>query len=165
MRIARFQDPSGAVHFGTPDGGSRAMRLAGDLYGGLQPTEDSFPVKKWLSPVEPVNIYCIGLNYRAHAEETGAAIPDTPVIFMKPTTALNHPGADIRLPACCLHGPEVDYEAELAVIIGKTATNVSEAQALNHVLVGRADNNVTLRVSLIGQGKARSCRHSPLYVK
>ena len=58
-------------------------------------------IARLLAPLEPVNIFCIGLNYRAHAAETGAPIPEQPVIFMKPTSALAHPGEPILLPASC----------------------------------------------------------------
>jgi len=149
MRIARFQDPTGAVHFGIPGDeaqtGPEARRLAGDLYEGFAETGDMLQVHKWLAPLLPVNIYCIGLNYRAHAQETGAELPDNPVLFMKPTTAITDPGDPILLPVSCDHGPEVDYEAELAVVIGRTAKDVSEADALRHVLGYTCANDVSAR--------------------
>lgn len=145
MRIARFQASDGAVHYGTPIDQSNARRLKGDIYGDLKETYDTLPVHKWLAPVDPVNIYCIGLNYRAHAEETGAPIPKQPVIFMKPTTALTHPAEPIPLPACCERGPEVDYEAELTVVIGREAKNVPVERALEHVLGYTCANDVSAR--------------------
>jgi 2-keto-4-pentenoate hydratase/2-oxohepta-3-ene-1,7-dioic acid hydratase in catechol pathway len=98
-----------------------------------------------LAPIIPVNVYGIGLNYRAHAEETGAAIPASPVIFMKPTTAITDPGEPIILPNACEHGPEVDYEAELAVVIGRTARDVSVASALDYVLGYTCANDISAR--------------------
>jgi acylpyruvate hydrolase len=84
-----------------------------------------------LCPVpRPGKIICIGLNYRAHAIEGGNPIPDYPAVFMRGTTSLAAPGAPIVYPVC---SDKLDYEAELAVIIGKTATNVSAADALGHV--------------------------------
>ena len=74
-----------------------------------------------------------------------ADVPTSPVVFMKPNTALNHPGAPIVLPAACEHGPEVDFEAELGVIIGRTARDVSEADALDHVLGYTCANDVSAR--------------------
>ncbi|MCX8086596.1 MAG: fumarylacetoacetate hydrolase family protein [Rhodocyclaceae bacterium] len=72
----------------------------------------------------------VGLNYRDHAKETGAAIPAEPVLFMKATTAINGPFDPIRLP----RGSQMtDYEAELGVVIGTTARYVEESQALGHV--------------------------------
>jgi len=150
MRIARFQDAAGAVHYGIPgDEGGRdqgyAFRLAGDLYAGLSETGERIAVNTWLSPLVPVNIFGIGLNYRAHAQETGAQIPECPILFMKPTTAVSGPGDPIVLPASCTHGPEVDFEAELAVVIGRTAKDVSEAQALDHVFGYTCANDVSAR--------------------
>jgi len=122
-----------------------ALGLMGELYTGLKETGEKVAVDKWLAPVVPVNIFGIGLNYRAHAQETGAQIPEHPVLFMKPTTTITDPGAPIVLPASCSHGPEVDYEAELGVVIGRTARGVSEARALEYVLGYTGANDVSAR--------------------
>jgi 2-keto-4-pentenoate hydratase/2-oxohepta-3-ene-1,7-dioic acid hydratase in catechol pathway len=145
MKIARFLDTKGTTHFGTPIDAGHARRLGGHLYEGLTETTDEFAVARWLAPIVPVNVYGIGLNYRAHAEETGAAIPTHPVVFMKPTTAITDPGEPILLPLACEHGPEVDYEAELAVIIGRTARDVPVEAALDHVLGYTCANDVSAR--------------------
>lgn len=78
----------------------------------------------------PGKIICIGLNYRAHAIEGGNAIPDYPAVFMRGPTSLVPAGGAIIYPEC---SDQLDYEAELAVVIGKTATNVSAAEALDYV--------------------------------
>ena len=84
-----------------------------------------------LPPVpNPGKTICIGLNYRAHAIEGGNAIPDYPAVFMRCTTSLAAPDAALIYPEC---SDKLDYEAELAVIIGKTATNVSATDALDYV--------------------------------
>ena len=84
-----------------------------------------------LAPVpNPGKLICIGLNYRAHAIEGGNPIPDYPAVFLRTTTSLADPGATMILPEC---SDKLDYEAELAVVIGKTATNVGAAEALDHV--------------------------------
>ena len=84
-----------------------------------------------LCPVpRPGKTICIGLNYRAHAIEGGNAIPDYPAVFMRGTTSLMPSGGDMIYPEC---SDKLDYEAELAVIIGRTATAVSAADALNYV--------------------------------
>jgi 2-keto-4-pentenoate hydratase/2-oxohepta-3-ene-1,7-dioic acid hydratase in catechol pathway len=145
MKIARFLDTHCAVHYGTPIDAGRARRLGGHLYEGLTETTDEIAVARWLAPITPVNVYGIGLNYRAHAEETGAAIPPNPVVFMKPTTAITDPGEPIILPNACEHGPEVDYEAELAVVIGRTARDVPVASALDYVLGYTCANDVSAR--------------------
>jgi 2-keto-4-pentenoate hydratase/2-oxohepta-3-ene-1,7-dioic acid hydratase in catechol pathway len=83
-----------------------------------------------LAPVpRPGKIICIGLNYRAHAEEGGNTIPDYPAVFMRGATSLVGPGGVMIYPEC---SDKLDYEAELAVVIGKTATNVG-AGALDYV--------------------------------
>jgi 2-keto-4-pentenoate hydratase/2-oxohepta-3-ene-1,7-dioic acid hydratase in catechol pathway len=145
MRIVRFIDPEGNIQFGRETGSCQAERLAGNLFEGLQPTGEIMPISKRLTPLAPVNIFCIGLNYRAHAAETGAVLPPHPVIFMKPTSALCHPGEEILLPACSRHGPEVDYEAELAVVIGKATRDVPVSEALDCVLGYTCANDVSAR--------------------
>ncbi len=145
MQIARFLDPDKREHLGMLTGPDTAERLRGDLYRGLEPDGTQLRVDSLLAPVVPPNIYCIGLNYRAHAEETGAPVPENPVVFMKPTSALNHPDTPIVIPASCDHGPEVDFEAELAVILKHPARDVPEHQALDYVLGYTAANDVSAR--------------------
>jgi 2-keto-4-pentenoate hydratase/2-oxohepta-3-ene-1,7-dioic acid hydratase in catechol pathway len=82
-------------------------------------------------PIErPWKIVCVGLNYRDHAEEQGVELPEAPLLFAKWPNTLIGPGEPIVLPA---EAQEVDFEAELGVVIGTTAKHVSEAQALDHV--------------------------------
>jgi 2-keto-4-pentenoate hydratase/2-oxohepta-3-ene-1,7-dioic acid hydratase in catechol pathway len=134
MQIIRFEDPEGRIYFGSRTDPGGVERLAGDPVAGFSPTGEQAEIVRLLAPVAPCNIFCVGLNYRAHAEETGATLPQHPIIFMKPTTAVIGPEAPILLPAACEHGPEVDYEAELAVVIGRTARDVPVSAALDHVL-------------------------------
>jgi 2-keto-4-pentenoate hydratase/2-oxohepta-3-ene-1,7-dioic acid hydratase in catechol pathway len=145
MKLIRFETADGRTLLGEPVDAHAARVLAGDLFGTLTPTGEIADIARLLAPVQPVNIFCIGLNYRAHAAETGAPLPEHPVVFMKPTTAVIGPGAPIPLPAACEHGPEVDYEAELAVVIGRTARNVPAARALDHVLGYTCANDVSAR--------------------
>jgi len=145
MRITRFIDDRGDTLFGLDRGDGTADRLRrSPLLGPIEPTGQVHAIAHRLAPLEPINILCIGLNYAAHAAEHGAAPPEHPCLFMKPTTALNHPGDPIVLPASS-RGPEVDYEAELAVVIGKTARDVREQDALDHVLGYTCANDVSAR--------------------
>ena len=157
MRIIRFidtngdtrlaDDVDGLVHLdGDEVGNGRVVLLEGDLYGGLRPAgeADTAAIAKLLAPVEPANIFCIGLNYREHALESGAEIPQKPVVFMKPTSTLNHPGDPILLPKV-EQGAETDYECELAVVIGKAARDVPEAEALDYVLGYTGGHDVSAR--------------------
>jgi len=84
-----------------------------------------------LAPIpDPQKIVCLGLNYRDHAAESGMEPPPEPVLFSKYATAIIGPGATIELPAC---SDQVDYEAELVVVVGKAGRDISEADALSHV--------------------------------
>ncbi len=145
MRIIRFQDPHGHEQLGIPAGNDIAERLRGNLYQDLKPDGTQLQIDTLLAPVAPPNIFCIGLNYREHALETGAPVPENPVVFMKPTSALAHPGEPIVIPASCNRGPEVDFEAELAVILKRAARNVPENAALDYVLGYTAANDVSAR--------------------
>ncbi len=145
MRIIRFIDNQGEEHLGLGQGDGTAALLDGELYGSLRPTGQSVEMRKVLAPVSPVNIFCVGLNYREHANETGAQLPPYPVIFMKPTTAVTNPGDPILLPKCSTRGPEVDFEGELAVVIGRTARDVTAREALSCVLGYTAANDVSAR--------------------
>jgi 2-keto-4-pentenoate hydratase/2-oxohepta-3-ene-1,7-dioic acid hydratase in catechol pathway len=145
MRIIRFLDPDGREAYGIPGQDGTAQRLQGELLEGLSLGGGRVPIARLLAPLVPCNIFCIGLNYPAHAAETGAQVPEHPVVFMKPTSALNHPGGPIPIPAACEHGPEVDFEAELAVVIGRRARDVAERTALSHVLGYTAANDVSAR--------------------
>ena len=93
--------------------------------------------------VDPQKIICIGLNYRDHAEETGQEIPKAPMWFAKFANSLIGSGEQIVLPAA--HPSRVDYEAELALVIGRTARNVGEADALSHLAGAMPFNDVSAR--------------------
>lgn len=102
-------------------------------------------VLRILPPIDPPAIYCIGLNYVDHAKEVGMPLPERPIVFTKTSnTLLGHRGA-IVIPAVARDPPEVDYEGELAVIIGAAAKNVSEARAMEHVLGFTVANDVSAR--------------------
>jgi len=146
MTLARCVDLHGRERWVEPLGPTRGLALVGtDPFSGLRPSDEEIEVRHWLAPLPPTTIFCVGLNYRAHAAETGAALPEQPVLFMKPVTTVTDPGSPIVLPAACEHGPEVDYEAELAVIIGKTARNVRSEDALEYVFGYTCANDVSAR--------------------
>lgn len=146
MKIIRFEDANGRVFLGRliGDDMKRAERLSGGLFdaGGPQPTGETLDIARVLAPLDPVNIHCIGLNYRRHADESNMAYPERPVLFLKPTTTVIGPNDPIVLPA---ESTEVDYECELAVVIGKAARDVSEDDALDYVLGYTAANDVSAR--------------------
>ena len=133
MRIIRFMDEAGQHRFGQIAENGNAILLEGDLITGLTQTNDIVKVQKLLAPVAPPAILCIGLNYHQHAQETGMEAPKYPVVFMKNPAAIANPQDPILLPSVCMQPPEVDYEAELAVVIGRAAKDVSTDEALSYV--------------------------------
>lgn len=151
MKVIRFEDNSGNIFWGEQVDDSTARLIKGDLFGEWEVTSGTTTVKKLLAPVTPVNLIAIGLNYRRHAAESGAQIPSEPLVFVKLTTSVTNPGDPIVLPASA--PDEVDWEAELAVIIGKTARKVSEADALKYVLGYTCANDVSARDCQIRRDK------------
>ncbi len=152
MRIARFIDGSGRECYGKPAGGGKAALLEGDIFLGLQETGKEVEMSRILAPIVPPVIIGIGLNYHKHAEETGMKIPKYPVVFMKNPASLTHPEDPVVIPSVCMEPPEVDYEAELAVVIGKAAKDVSKTEAIAHVLGYTAANDVSARRWQGGRG-------------
>ncbi len=143
MKVIRFEDPSGNVCYGEWIAPDMARLIEGDLYGSYQVTSQTVAVRRLLAPVTPVNVIAIGLNYRRHAAESGAQVPEFPLVFVKLTTSAIGPGDPILLPTDA--PDEVDYEAELAVVIGKSARKVSETDALGCVLGYTCANDVSAR--------------------
>jgi len=142
-KIARFLH-QGIERYGLLED-SLLRIIQGDLFGAWQATAQTIPLDevRLLPPVSPPNVIAIGLNYRPHAEESKISIPERPVIFLKATTAVCGPDHPIVLPRIAPN--EVDYEAELVVVIGKRARHVSEEEALSYVLGYTCGNDVSAR--------------------
>ena len=145
MKIIRFLDEQDQICFGRVFEDGRVTLMEGQLLDELRDTGKPADVKKLLAPLKPAAILCIGLNYHQHAVETGFELPKYPALFFKNPASLNHPGDPIVLPASCIDPPQVDYEAELAVVIGKAVKNVPVAEALNHVKGYTLANDVSAR--------------------
>lgn len=149
MRLVRLIDEKAQVQYGKDLGDGSAERLADDPLASFPQapslTGEVVQIVERLSPVEPANLFCIGMNYKAHVAEMGGALPKRPVVFMKPTTTVQHPGQPVRIPKCEHDGPETDQEAELAVVIGKSARDVSVDDALDYVLGYTCANDVSAR--------------------
>jgi 2-keto-4-pentenoate hydratase/2-oxohepta-3-ene-1,7-dioic acid hydratase in catechol pathway len=158
MRIVRYSF-EGATGYGIVEGG-RLFPCGGDPFSALvrEPVAIDLHSVKLLAPVQPPNIICLGLNYRKHAEETGLAPPDQPLIFIKATTSLCGPGDPIVLPPS---GPgKIDYEAELAIVIGRLAKDVTEKDAPDYILGYTAANDVSNRAAQFSDGQwARAKSH------
>lgn len=151
MKLIRFGDNKGRVCIGEPISEGEARLIEGDLFGSFKVTSQTAKVKRLLVPVTPVNVIAVGLNYRRHAAESGAQVPAEPLVFVKLTTSVIGPGEPIVLPAAA--PDEVDYEAELAVVIGTKARKVSEADALKYVLGYTCANDVSARDCQIRRDK------------
>jgi 2-keto-4-pentenoate hydratase/2-oxohepta-3-ene-1,7-dioic acid hydratase in catechol pathway len=157
MRYIRFLDSVGQTHFGVQQPDGLALRIQGDLLANHTLTHQKIAVAKILAPIVPPAIMCIGLNYRKHAEETGAKIPEFPVLFMKSPAAIQNPGDAVEIPTH-LASTQVDFECELAIVIGKRAKNVSRNDALSHVLGYTIANDVSARDWQRDWGGSQWCR-------
>ncbi len=157
MRIIRFTDMNGQEHYGLQSEDPVIQTLTGDFESGFHPSGTTARLSRLLSPLVPVNIICIGLNYREHAAESNLAAPEHPVVFMKPTSAVCDPGAPILLPSC-RHGDEIDYECELVAVIGRRARNVPVSRALEHVFGYTCGNDVSARRWQRHGGGGQWCR-------
>jgi 2-keto-4-pentenoate hydratase/2-oxohepta-3-ene-1,7-dioic acid hydratase in catechol pathway len=154
VRIARFA-LAGDISYGLVSGEGedpadlQVATLAGHPLFDPTPTGDVLPLTsvRLLAPVQPINVVCIGKNYAEHVSEMAGSTGDAPaggnpVVFLKPATSVIGPGDPVRLPR---DSTRVDHEAELAVVIGKPARDLTPATALDHVWGYTAANDVTAR--------------------
>jgi 2-keto-4-pentenoate hydratase/2-oxohepta-3-ene-1,7-dioic acid hydratase in catechol pathway len=143
LLVARYA-LADAVHFGVVEG-DVFKRLVGQPFDGLRESGHRDPMSqvKLLAPIAQPRIFGLGYNYKAHSQESHKAVPDIPVLFMKPSTSAIGPDDSIVYPA---HGEIVHYEGELTVVIGKRARHVPEEHALEYVFGYTCGNDVTDRV-------------------
>ena len=144
MKILRYDTGSGPS-FGVLGDGGEVRSLEGSPFGefGVGSSVGDVDDLDLLPPVEPTKVIGVGLNYVSHIEEMNLTQPSFPMLFMKPLAAVVGPGAPIVYPT---QGQQVEYEAELAVVIGKQARRVSEEDALDYVLGYTCGNDVSERV-------------------
>ena len=157
MKIIRYLNDQDEPQFGSQKNDGTITRIEGCIFNNYKETDEKVSVKKLLTPVEPSTILCIGLNYRKHAEEGGAEIPENPVLFMKMPSTAQNPGDPILLPRK-LNSKAVDYECELAVVIGRDCKNVSKENALEYVLGYTCANDVSARDWQKNGGGGQWCR-------
>ncbi len=122
MSTVRFRDPAGSIREG--EWHDDAVSFGGETYD-----LDAVDV---LPPCDPTKIVCIGRNYAEHAAELGSDVPDRPLLFLKPPNTLSGHGDTVTLPA---GKDRIDHEAEIAVVIGESARNVTAENAM-HYLAG-----------------------------
>jgi len=144
VRIVRFSHQD-TIKFGIIDEDELVV-LAGDpLFAGFDTTGERVPVREiaLLAPVIPRSkVVCVGRNYRDHAAELGNDVPQAPMLFFKPNTSVIGPGDAIVLPP---QSERVDFEGELAAVIGRVAKNVPAERALDYVFGYTIGNDVTAR--------------------
>ncbi len=157
MRITRTRDQSGCIIHLNEIVPGEGYLIEGDLFGVFTVTTERLPVRERLAPIRPPVIIGIAQNYRAHAMEMGGSLPEFPVFFIKMPGSLLDPGKPIRLPRH-LRSDKVDFEAELAVVLGRTCRNVPEERALDHVLGYCCANDVTARDWQKEWGGGQFCR-------
>jgi 2-keto-4-pentenoate hydratase/2-oxohepta-3-ene-1,7-dioic acid hydratase in catechol pathway len=144
MRLVRFRY-GGRIATGAIDEESEAIRvLAGTFFEQPVPTGEEVPLDdvRLLAPILPSKAVCVGKNYAAHAAEFDSDVPEEPLLFLKPSTAIIGPGDTIPLPSI---SRRVDYEGELAVVIGRLARSVRAEEAFRYILGYTCANDVTLR--------------------
>jgi 2-keto-4-pentenoate hydratase/2-oxohepta-3-ene-1,7-dioic acid hydratase in catechol pathway len=144
MRIIRFLDSLNQTHHGVEQGDGTALRIEGDIFANHTVTHQKVTIKKLLAPLQPAALLCIGLNYLKHMAEMGSPRPEFPVLFMKNPACVQNPGDPIQIPSH-LKSTQVDYECELAIVIGRRAKNVARDRALDYVLGFTAANDVSAR--------------------
>ena len=157
MQILRIQSPDGAITYAAQQSDGSALALEGDLFDGLTLTDRPVPIHRRLAPLDPITVFCIGLNYREHARETGAPVPEYPVVFMKGVHTVQHPGQPILIPQW-MPSTQVDFECELAVVIGRRCKNVARSEALDYVLGYTCANDVSARDWQKKGGGTQWCR-------
>lgn len=144
MRIVRFRDREGGDRFGKESAEGRVFPALTPGFPPMGFAADAIEVSNCLAPVSPPNIIAIGRNYREHAEEMKAASPEAePLIFLKATSSIIGHQDSIVLPASA--PDEVDFEAELGVVIGHEARAVSVSEALDHVYGFACANDISAR--------------------
>jgi len=144
MRLVRFRFGD-RIATGAIDAGSEDIRiLRGTFFDDPIPTGERVPLAdvRLLAPVLPSKAVCVGKNYAAHAAEFGMEVPDEPLLFLKPSTAIAGPGDPIQLLPI---STRVDYEGELAVVVGRLARHVRAEDAYRYILGFTCANDVTLR--------------------
>jgi len=156
MKIIRYSE-NNQTHYGALQADKRVKVIEGDIYNDFVVTETIAQVAEILAPIAPTSILCIGLNYKFHAEECGASIPEYPILFCKGINSLLDPGKPIEIPTH-LKSAKVDYECELAVVIGKICKNVSRENALEYVLGYTCANDVSARDWQLEKGGGQWCR-------
>jgi len=144
MRLVRFRHADRIATGAIEDGGDTIRILKGTFFEDPLPTGEEVPLDdvRLLAPVLPSKVVCVGKNYAAHAAEFGGEVPEEPLLFLKPSTAVIGPHDPIQLLPI---SKRIDYEGELAVVIGALARTIRAEDAYKVILGYTCANDVTLR--------------------
>jgi 2-keto-4-pentenoate hydratase/2-oxohepta-3-ene-1,7-dioic acid hydratase in catechol pathway len=143
MRFIRYQTGDQAPRYGWTLS-DQVGPLEGSIFGEFRRLEAEHPIEavKMLAPVQPSKIICVGRNYAAHAKEHDAEVPEVPILFFKPPSAIIAMGDTVRLPP---QSQQVEHEAELCVVIGKRGRWIPPDEAASYILGYTVANDVTAR--------------------
>ena len=152
MKILRYRTGDGPPAYGILEDDGTVLQMIGSPFENFQAGAKVAAVDevRVLPPVEPTKIIGVGLNYVSHIEESGMATPEFPMLFVKPNTAIIGQGDAIVYPR---KGQKVEYEAELAAVIGRPARHVAKEHALDYVLGYTCGNDVSERVIQLAEMK------------
>lgn len=144
MHIVRYA-LNGRVYYGIIEGGGAIARLEDAPFEELRASgvKDELDSVRILAPIHQPRVFGLGYNYKAHSQEVGKAVPQLPILFMKPSTSVIGTDESIVYPA---DGENIHFEGELVVVMGKLARHVPETQALDYVLGYTCGNDVSDRV-------------------
>jgi 2-keto-4-pentenoate hydratase/2-oxohepta-3-ene-1,7-dioic acid hydratase in catechol pathway len=142
MKFIRFEKDGQLCHGLLA--GDEVQTVKGDIFSSYTVSKECFSLKqaRLLAPCSPTKVVAVGLNYRGHAREMNMPIPDEPLLFLKPATAVTGPGAPIIYPKM---SQRVDYEGELGVVIGRLCKNVSAQHTPDYIFGYTCLNDVTAR--------------------
>jgi 2-keto-4-pentenoate hydratase/2-oxohepta-3-ene-1,7-dioic acid hydratase in catechol pathway len=148
--IGRFQKGDDIFYAKVVDG--ELYRLIGDVFGSPSFTKKPTPIKgvKTLTPVVPSKVICVGLNYADHARETGKPLPKEPLFWFKAPTSLIPDGAKIEVPFA---HHRTDFEAELAIVVGRKVRNVTPAAAARYIFGYTAAQDISDRTIQNGESQ------------
>jgi 2-keto-4-pentenoate hydratase/2-oxohepta-3-ene-1,7-dioic acid hydratase in catechol pathway len=153
--IGRFQKGDEVFYAKVVDG--ELFRLVGDVFGSPSYEKKPMPQKgvKTLTPVVPSKIIAVGLNYADHARETNKALPKEPLFWLKAPTSLIPDGGKIEIPFAHHRN---DYEAELAIVIGRRVRNVAPAAAARYIFGYTAAQDITDRTIQASESQWARCK-------
>ncbi|MCB1121474.1 MAG: fumarylacetoacetate hydrolase family protein, partial [Verrucomicrobiae bacterium] len=157
MQLIRYAEKDGNPIYAARGGDGQYYKAVYDESGNLSVGGEMVQSGRLLAPVMPSTIFAVGINYPLHGKETGSKMGQFPIIFMKAPTTVIGPEESIVLPRH-LRSDKVDYEGELAVVIGQPCKNVSVEEALHYVLGYTIANDVSARDWQKEWGGGQFCR-------